>query len=63
MSKLILAHVGFAIITTLASCAPALMDESSNPQVQGKGEGNDNWGYALPRAQWAPFEKISVQQQ
>ncbi len=35
---------------------------TDNDLVQGRGEGKDNWWDALPRAAWAPFPRIEVQQ-
>lgn len=53
-----------ATVVSLGACTPApdSVAITDNEQVLGRGEGKDNWWDALPRPQWAPFEKISVEQ-
>ena len=35
---------------------------TNNQQVQGRGEGKDNWWDNLPRSHWDNFEKIEQEQ-
>ncbi|MCP4902427.1 MAG: MBL fold metallo-hydrolase [bacterium] len=61
MSSKVRTTIGVLGITLLLGCQPGVRDQqasNTNEQVQGRGEGKDNWYDALPRAAWSEFTII-----
>lgn len=61
-TKTILTFISLILISSCGDPQESAIEVTENQQVQGRGEGKDNWWDNLPREHWDKFEKIEQDQ-
>lgn len=60
--KIILIFISLFLINSCGDSQGNDVEKTENLQIQGRGEGKDNWWDNLPRKHWDNFEKIDQEQ-